>query len=95
VQATTTPLDQPLSRAEEVASRTPPWAWRLAAIVAGMAVAALVGRAVKAGMRTGSRSTVARWSAALAGTAVAGIAASMGRDLAHGAVTRAWDRRSA
>jgi hypothetical protein len=95
VKAATTPLDNPPTRAQDAASRTPPWAWQLVAMAAGMVAAALVGKAVKAGMRSGSRSSLVRWSAALAGTAVAAFAAAKGRDLAQGAVTRAWSRRSA
>jgi hypothetical protein len=85
----------PPTRAQNAVNRTPPWAWQLAAMVAGMVAAALVGKAVKAAMRSSSRSSLVRFSAALAGTAVAGLAASKGRDLAQGAVNRAWSERSA
>jgi hypothetical protein len=96
VKAATTTLDYPLTHAEDATGRTPPWAWRLTAMVAGMVAAALVGRAIKAGQgRMRSRSTLVRWSAALALTAVAGVAAAKSRTLAQGAVTRAWNRRSA
>ncbi len=95
MKAATTPRNRPPTRAQDLVSRTPPWAWRLAAMVAGMFAASLVGKVVKAGMRSGSRSSLVRLSAALAGTAVAAIAASKGRDVAQGAVTRAWSRRSA
>jgi hypothetical protein len=95
VKVATTPPDNPPTRAQDAARRTPPWAWQLAAIVAGMVAAALVGKAVKAAMRSSSRSSLVRFSAALAGTAVAGLAASKGRDLAQGAVNRAWSERSA
>jgi hypothetical protein len=96
MQATTTPPNDRLRRMQDAGSRTPPWAWRLAATVAGMAAAALVGKAIKAGRgRMRSRSALVRWPAALALTAVAAIAASKGRDLARGAVTQAWNRRSA
>ena len=91
MQATTTQPDNRLSRMKDTASRTPPWAWRLAATGAGMVAAALVGKAVRAGEgRLRSRSALVRWAVALTGTAVAGIAASKGRNLAQGAVTRAW-----
>ena len=87
--------DDPSTRAQAAVSRTPPWAWQLAAMGAGMVAAAVVGKAVKAAMRSGSRSRLVRWSAALAGTAVAGVAASKGREFAQGAVNRTWSRRSA
>jgi hypothetical protein len=91
----TTPPDNPRTRAQDAVRRSPPWAWQLAAMVAGMVAAALVGKAVKAAMRSGSRSSLVRLSAALAGTAVAAIAAAKGREFAQGAVTREWSRRSA
>lgn len=99
MKASATPFDKPLARAHDVAGRTPPWAWRLAATAAGMAAAALVGKAARAGqgrIRTNSRRV--GWAAALVGAAgsaaLAGVAASIGRNVAQGAVNRAWRRRA-
>ncbi len=89
------PTDHQPTRAQNAVSRTPPWAWQLAAMVAGIVAAAVVGKTVRAVMRSGSRSRLVRLSAAMAGTAVASLAASKGRDLAQGAVNRAWSERSA
>jgi len=96
--ARTTPFDNPIARAKDAAGQSPPWLWRLAAMCAGMAAAALVGKAFKAGQGKIRKDSSRRgWPAALVGAAgsaaLAGIAASVGRNLAHGAVTRAWNRR--
>jgi hypothetical protein len=94
VKARKTSLDEPLSRAQDAVGRTPPWAWRLAAMGAGMAAATLVNRVVRAGhSRVRGKSDRAGWLAALAGAAVAAAAASAGRRAAQGAVTEAWTRR--
>ncbi len=94
--ARTTPFDNPIARARDASGQAPPWAWRIAAMVAGLVTASLIKGAVGAGQkRIRGKSSADRigWLAALAGAAAAGIAASVGRRAAQHAVTNAWTRR--
>jgi hypothetical protein len=101
VKARTTPFDNPVRSVQDAAGRTPPWVWRTAATLIGMAAAGLITRAFSMGQaRVRANSAIAAgkervgWPAALLGAGVAGIVASIGRLAAQQAVTRAWTRRA-
>jgi hypothetical protein len=94
--ARTTPFDNPIARAKDASGQPPPWLWRIAAMGAGIATAALINRAMRAGQKRlrGKKSPdQVGWVAAGVGAAVAVIAASVGRRAAQHAVTNAWTRR--
>jgi hypothetical protein len=94
--ARTTPFDNPIASVKDAAGHSPPWLWRIGAMVAGVAAAALINRAVRAGQKRlrGKKSPdQIGWVAAAVGAAVAGLAASFGRRAAQHAVTNAWTRR--
>jgi hypothetical protein len=94
--ARTTPFDNPIASVTDAGGQPPPWLWRIAAMVAGIAAAALINRVMSVGQkrfRTKKSPDQVGWIAAAVGAAVAGIAASVGRRAAQHAVTSAWTRR--